>query len=119
MKIGSNGIEHSFGSYSSFFLYFYLLRRLEIMKCHPLIIHPKLSHRTLFRQFEIGNEFNLEYSACQANEKSTYWHCTFIWELFIFHCVFLLIKEIRDHGKSSIDYPSQTLSQDRIQTVRI
>ena len=119
MKNRSNGIVHSIERYSSFFVYFYLLRRLEIMRNHPLIIHPKFYHRTGFRQFEFENEFNLEYSACQANEKSKKSHCTFIWELFIFLCVFLLIKEIRDHEKSSIDYPSQTVSQDRIQTVRI
>ena len=70
MKNRSNGIVHSFGSYSYFFVYFYLLRRLEIMKNHLLIIHPKLYHRTGFRQLEFENEFNLEYSACQANEKS-------------------------------------------------
>ena len=119
MKNQSNGIVHSFESYSSFSVYFYLLSRLEIMKSHPLIIHPKLYHRTGFRQFEFGNEFNLEYSACQANQISKQWHFTFIWELFIFLCAFLLIKEIRDHENSSIDYPSQTVSQDRIQKVRI
>ena len=69
MKNRSNGIVHSFDSYSTFFVYFYLLRRLEIMKNHQLIFHPKLYHSTGFRQFEFENEFNLEYSACQANEN--------------------------------------------------
>ena len=70
MKNRSNGIVHSFGSYSTFFVYFYLLKRLEIMKSHPLILHPKPYHRTGLRLFEFVNELNLEFSACQANEKS-------------------------------------------------